>query len=574
MVFWGDLKPGHARARVPARCIDVELAEPLGDVVEPGYGSAYLLVRLRGQPVGVVLVPLTEGRCNAREIASAITDRLAAPLVRVALRQAMEHAIDASPIDAERLAQPPAADDSALPSVTVAVCTRGGSDTLPACLDAVRQLDHPDVEVIVVDNSAERDGLEHVVGPRRGVRFLHEPGVGLDRARNRAIVAATRDIVAFTDDDVLVDAGWARAIARLFASSPEVRAITGLVTPLELETHPQMMFEYYLGFGRGFERKWIEDASPNPGSIAFRHGNTGRLGTGANMAFRRSVLATIGGFDPALDVGTLTNGGGDLDMFFRVIKAGGMLVYEPAAVVRHRHRREWRELEEQLGDWGTGMRSYMERNRLNYPEERVPFAALLSWLLGTWHLRRLAWSVVDADLSTRLVVEEIRGLVRGGERYGLAQQVANDVARRVGATSPQPRAATRSRRRDHRRTHEIVDHVVDLAEPMESFRPGDHVTDVRLHILHGGRVLARTTFGNREHTVSAARLRDVAVQAAGPAIAGLPIGVRQRAASERECAMRVLAALQARATGTRTSQPTPNAATPEPEGVWRSRAGA
>ena len=67
---------------------------------------------------------------------------------------------------------------------------------------------------------------------------------------------------------------------------------------------------------------------------------SGAYGTGANMAFRRSLFHQIGFFDPALDVGTVTNGGGDLDMFYRVIQEGHTLVYEPRAIVRHRHRRD------------------------------------------------------------------------------------------------------------------------------------------------------------------------------------------------------------------------------------------
>ena len=72
---------------------------------------------------------------------------------------------------------------------------------------------------------------------------------------------------------------------------------------------------------------------------ATQHGGAGMFGTGANMAYRRSLFDKIGYFDPALDVGTATNGGGDLEMFFRVLKEGYVLVYEPRAVVRHRHRR-------------------------------------------------------------------------------------------------------------------------------------------------------------------------------------------------------------------------------------------
>ena len=57
-----------------------------------------------------------------------------------------------------------------------------------------------------------------------------------------------------------------------------------------------------------------------------------------------SCFDRIGAFDPALDVGTPTRGGGDLEMFFRVLKDGYALVYEPRAIVRHRHRRDSLEL--------------------------------------------------------------------------------------------------------------------------------------------------------------------------------------------------------------------------------------
>jgi glycosyltransferase involved in cell wall biosynthesis len=536
--------------RVPARCIDVELSEPLPDVAESHYQFVHLLIRLHGQPVGAIPVQLADGRCPAPAITDAIIERLARQLVRVAVRQAMDRPLATLPLDADLLAQPPAVDDEPLPSITVAVCTRGQSDNLARCIAAVRRLDHPDAEIIVVDNSPDR-AAEGVAGGRADVCYLHEPGAGLDRARNRAIVAATRNIIAFTDDDVIVDAGWARAIARRFGASPEVHAVTGLVMPLQLETEPQLMFERYLGFGRGFERRWIEDVDPIPRSIALRHGNTGRLGTGANMAFRRSVLSTIGGFDPALDLGTVTNGGGDLDMFFRVIKAGGMLVYEPTALVRHCHRREWHELEEQLSDWGTAMRSYVERNRLNYPEERLPFAVLLSWLLGTWHVRRLAWSVVDRNLSTTLVLGEIRGVLGGGGRYGAAQRIADAVARRFGPSVPQPRVVTRTTRHASRRSRDVVEHTIDLAEPITPLMLS-HPATVRLRIGHEGRAVAAGMFAHRSHTVSASRLRDVTARLVGRAIVAQPAGVRQPHWSEREIAAELLATLQARAEGMRS----------------------
>ena len=97
-----------------------------------------------------------------------------------------------------------------------------------------------------------------------------------------------------------------------------------------METEPQILFEEYGGFGRGFERKWHRFGKSQCQRLARNCIGSGQFGTGANMSYRRAIFSEIGYFDPALDVGTATQGGGDLDMFFRVLKAGHTLVYVAA----------------------------------------------------------------------------------------------------------------------------------------------------------------------------------------------------------------------------------------------------
>ena len=131
--------------------------------------------------------------------------------------------------------------------------------------------------------------------------------------------------------------------------------MTGLVIPAELETPAQELFERLGGFGRGFRRQWFHaDVSTGRVVGAGALVSAGEFGTGANMAFRRTTLLRCGGFDPAFDVGTPTGGGGDLDMFHRVIAAGGVLRYEPAAIVFHTHRRTLDELRRQIRANGSG----------------------------------------------------------------------------------------------------------------------------------------------------------------------------------------------------------------------------
>ena len=188
---------------------------------------------------------------------------------------------------------------------------------------------------------------------------------GLDWARNRAIEEACGEIVAYTDDDVIVDRHWTAAIAKAFAENPDVMALTGLVEPHELETEAQVLFEELGGFSRGYNRRWYHtDAGDLIGGV---HGGAGKFGTGANMAFRRCLFQKIGTFDPALDVGTPTRGGGDLEMFFRVLKTGHTLLYEPGAMVRHRHRISYGALYAQIRNNGVGFFSYVTRCLREYP---------------------------------------------------------------------------------------------------------------------------------------------------------------------------------------------------------------
>ncbi|MBA3555788.1 MAG: glycosyltransferase family 2 protein, partial [Gemmatimonadales bacterium] len=301
----------------PVRVVDLELTVPVGTLTGlERYVELQALVRRHGVPLGWMALPVTGGEVS---------------------REAIQAAVDARWMRSsgpERVAPAP------LPSVTVAVCTRDRPDDLARCLDALVRLDLPAVELLVVDNAPTNDRGERVVrGRHPRVRYVREPEPGLDHARNRAIVEATGEILAFTDDDVVVDPAWARALAEAFAGDPEVVAVTGLVVPWELETDAQVLFERYRSFARGFVPGRVK-MDPSTGSMGWRYGNTGRFGTGANMAFRREVFGRVGPFDPALGPGTISRGGDDLEMLFRLLKAGGALRYEPRAVVRHRHRRE------------------------------------------------------------------------------------------------------------------------------------------------------------------------------------------------------------------------------------------
>lgn len=404
-----------------------------------GYRQVQALVRLHGTPIGSVTAPIRNGRVDGRSLTAEILDQLRHAIVRHLLLDLLAHPAAAAAPRAEDLvavAHPDPVSAVALPTLTVAVCTRDRPDDLARCLEALARSAYPDLDVVVVDNAPRTDATARLVRERfPGVRYVREPRPGLDWARNRAILEARGAILAYTDDDVIVDAGWARAVGAAFARNPGVAALTGLVAPYELETDAQHLFEANGGFGRGFARRWWRTGEP--GVPRWTRFGTGAFGTGANMAFRRSVFEQVGPFDPALDVGTPTNGGGDLDLLFRVVQAGLTVLYEPEALVFHRHRRDYPALRRQLDNNGIGLAAFLVREGLAFPRERRELLKLARWWVRHYALPRAVVALTQpGGLPRDLVFGEIVGGLLGPWRYGAARRAAARIARTFGPPAP------------------------------------------------------------------------------------------------------------------------------------------
>jgi hypothetical protein len=116
-------------------------------------------------------------------------------------------------------------------------------------------------------------------------------------------------------------------------------------------------------------------------------------------------------------------------MFFRVVHHGFVLVYEPAALVRHRHRRTQAELHAQLVGWGSGYYAYLTRNAAMYPDARGAIICFGLWYFWTRYLRRLLLSLFSRPgLPRALVLVELRGAVVGLHRYWRARATAARIA--------------------------------------------------------------------------------------------------------------------------------------------------
>jgi hypothetical protein len=215
------------------------------------------------------------------------------------------------------------------------------------------------------------------------------------------------------DDDVRVDPGWIRGIAGGFGS-PDVDAVTGLVLPAEMETRPQFLFEIYGGMSKGMEARQFRGPLMSPRALL----RAQDVGVGANMSFRRKVLDALGGFDTALDVGTPSGGGGDLDMFQRVLVSGRTVRYEPAAIAWHRHRRDFEGLRRQLYSNGRSYGVYLIKS---WKEARIARAEIASFILfhwAPWLVGRIGLGLVRRHrLPLRLLWAEIWGAIHSPWAY-------------------------------------------------------------------------------------------------------------------------------------------------------------
>lgn len=326
--------------------IDVaDLQNPKGDAISlagsDGHAQARLLVRSGRAVLGFVELPVTDlpgigGSISVDDLAS-----------KIALLPAVDGTVD--PIH--------------LPTVTVVICTRDRADQLRGALTSVLAIDYPAFDVVVVDNAGATDATAELVrtefsDPR--VRIVREPVAGLSRARNTGLLAARGEIIAYTDDDVVVDSHWLRALVAGFARGEDVSCVTGLVPSGELRTPVQRFFDDRVSWSGNLVPRQFRLATP-PADLPMFPFSVGEFGTGANFALRRSVAIALGGFDTAFGVGTRTGGGEDLDIFTRVLFAGDALVVEPSALVWHRHRADLGALRAQAVGYGTGLGAWLTK---------------------------------------------------------------------------------------------------------------------------------------------------------------------------------------------------------------------
>jgi O-antigen biosynthesis protein len=222
----------------------------------------------------------------------------------------------------------PFPQDTLWPRISVLVCTHNGSRTLPACFHHLRRLDYPNFEVIVVDDGST-DGYVDCAA-EHGFRLIHTSQGGLGKARNIGLHEATGEIVAYIDDDADPDPDWLKYLAAGFLSGQFVGVGGPNIPPP----------------GDGWIADCVSNSPGGPIHVLLTDREAEHI-PGCNMAFLKSALLEIGGFDERFHVA-----GDDVDVCWNLQSCGWKLGFSPAAMVWHHRRNSVRTYWKQQRGYG------------------------------------------------------------------------------------------------------------------------------------------------------------------------------------------------------------------------------
>lgn len=215
--------------------------------------------------------------------------------------------------------------------ITVAIQTYNRASILAETLESLRHLRCPeaiDYEILVVDNNSNDDTPQviqeysWILAPR--LRSVFEPRQGLSHARNRALHEAKGQIVSFLDDDVLVDPDWLSAVAAAFEehSATVVGGRSYLIFRSQRPGWLPPHYEFFLS-----RLDYGDQVIVNTDNDLY----------GLNFSVRKDVAVQVGGFNLSLGrCGPVSlHSGEESDLLRRIRARGGVVVYEPRALVGH-----------------------------------------------------------------------------------------------------------------------------------------------------------------------------------------------------------------------------------------------
>ena len=250
-------------------------------------------------------------------------------------------------------------------NITVVIPTLHRPAELTRCLESLVQGTVLPAEVLIIDQG-EYQVVEPVIKRIRSqysISIIHcsQPRKGLSAARNFASSQARCPVIAFTDDDCVPASDWLAQIDQTMAASPTVDGVTGSILPLEQDSTGL----FSISIRTGQKSKTFQ------GRTLPWH-----VGSGGNFAIKRNWLRRVGGYDERLGVGSPGQAAEDTDLFYRLLRTGAVIQYEPKAVIYH-ERQDAVRLMQSFWTYGYGMGAFSAK----HVRKGDLYAA---YILGVW----------------------------------------------------------------------------------------------------------------------------------------------------------------------------------------------
>lgn len=289
-----------------------------------------------------------------------------------------------------------------MPEVSVLLCTRNRGDKIKNAVDSILENSYKNFELIIVDQSSDdktKTAIE-AYGDLR-IRYIRSGTVGLSRSRNIAIRESRSEIVAFTDDDCIVDKEWLASIVMEYQSDSSLMGVYGRVLPYG-KGEPGMVCPCIID---SMERKTVED--PIIPYTVLGHGN--------NMCFKKDVFRKTGLYIESLGAGTWMCGGEDTDLTYLALRKRIKLMYSPNPLVYHNN---WMSMEraEKL-DLGFILSAVAVFTKYSLKMDKVAFSHVLIRI--KYILKRIVTNLLNLNKDGGLVQEMKRlwwfiiGLIMG-----------------------------------------------------------------------------------------------------------------------------------------------------------------
>lgn len=237
-----------------------------------------------------------------------------------------------------------------LPFISVVVCSYNGARTIRDTLEGLAKLEYPHFEAIVVNDGSTDSTPE--IASEYNVRLINIPQGGLSNARNVGMRAAQGEIIAYIDDDAYPDPQWLMYLAHTFVHTSYAGVGGPNIAPP----------------GDGAIAECVANAPGGPLHVLLSDQEAEHI-PGCNMAFRKTCLQAIDGFDPQF-----RTAGDDVDICWRLQQQGWSLGFNPAAVVWHHRRNSVRAYWKQQQGYGKA-EALLEQK---FPE-KYNAAGHLSW---------------------------------------------------------------------------------------------------------------------------------------------------------------------------------------------------